>query len=74
MESKFAEFQELQELALLGGGEKYIQRHRERGKLLARERGERLGALAAALADQGVERERASVMKSVPSGWRNSRS
>ncbi|MGB7859073.1 MAG: carboxyl transferase domain-containing protein [Acidimicrobiia bacterium] len=38
MEDKLAEFQELQARARLGGGEKYIQRHRERGKLLARER------------------------------------
>lgn len=38
MVEKLAEFNELQERARLGGGEKYIQRHRERGKLLARER------------------------------------
>ena len=38
MEEKLAEFEELQSQARLGGGEKYIQRHRERGKLLARER------------------------------------
>lgn len=38
MEAKLAEFEELQDQARLGGGEKYIQRHRERGKLLARER------------------------------------
>ena len=38
MESKLAEFQELQELALLGGGKKYVQRHLDRGKLLVRER------------------------------------
>jgi acetyl-CoA carboxylase carboxyltransferase component len=38
MEAKLAEFQQFQAQALLGGGDKYIQRHRERGKLLARER------------------------------------
>ena len=38
MEDKLAEFEELQGRARLGGGEKYVQRHRERGKLLARER------------------------------------
>ena len=38
MESKLAEFESLQEQARLGGGEKYIERHRARGKLLARER------------------------------------
>lgn len=38
MEQKLAEFQELQDQARLGGGEKYIERHRARGKLLARER------------------------------------
>ena len=38
MEKKLAEFEELQERARLGGGEKYIERHRRRGKLLARER------------------------------------
>lgn len=32
------EFNDLTEKALEGGGEKYIKRHRERGKLLARER------------------------------------
>ncbi|MDH3464042.1 MAG: acyl-CoA carboxylase subunit beta, partial [Acidimicrobiia bacterium] len=32
------EFEELTATALEGGGEKYIKRHRERGKLLARER------------------------------------
>jgi len=38
MEAKLAEFEVLQSEALLGGGEKYIKRHRDRGKLLARER------------------------------------
>ncbi|MGB8361029.1 MAG: carboxyl transferase domain-containing protein [Acidimicrobiia bacterium] len=38
MESKLAEFEELQARARLGGGQKYIKRHRERGKLLPRER------------------------------------
>ncbi len=38
MEEKLAEFERLQEEARLGGGEKYIQRHRDRGKLLPRER------------------------------------
>ena len=38
MVKKLEEFEELQEKARQGGGEKYVQRHRERGKLLARER------------------------------------
>jgi len=38
MEAKLAEFEALMEQARQGGGEKYIQRHRDRGKLLARER------------------------------------
>jgi acetyl-CoA carboxylase carboxyltransferase component len=38
MEHRLAEFEELQARARLGGGEKYIARHRERAKLLARER------------------------------------
>ena len=38
MESNLEEFERLQERARQGGGEKYIQRHRDRGKLLARER------------------------------------
>ncbi len=38
MERILAEFEELNQQALLGGGEKYIKRHRDRGKLLARER------------------------------------
>jgi acetyl-CoA carboxylase carboxyltransferase component len=38
MEEKLAEFERLQAEARMGGGEKYIQRHRERGKLLPRER------------------------------------
>jgi propionyl-CoA carboxylase alpha chain len=33
---------------------------------------ERLAALAAALADQAVEREHATVLSTIPSGWRNS--
>lgn len=38
MEEELAEFETLQAEARLGGGEKYVERHRERGKLLARER------------------------------------
>lgn len=38
MEKKLLEFEGLQEKARQGGGEKYIKRHRDRGKLLARER------------------------------------
>jgi len=38
MEAKLAQFEELQAQARLGGGEKYVRRHRDRGKLLARER------------------------------------
>jgi acyl-CoA carboxylase subunit beta len=38
MEAKLGEFEELQARARLGGGQKYIDRHRARGKLLARER------------------------------------
>jgi len=38
METKLAEFETLMEQARQGGGEKYIQRHRDRGKLLVRER------------------------------------
>jgi acetyl-CoA carboxylase carboxyltransferase component len=38
MVKKLEEFEELQEKARQGGGEKYVQRHRDRGKLLARER------------------------------------
>ena len=38
MEAKLAEFEALMEQARQGGGEKYIARHRERGKMLARER------------------------------------
>lgn len=38
MEEKLAEFERLQQEARLGGGENYIARHRERGKLLPRER------------------------------------
>jgi len=38
MEAKLAEFEGLMEQARQGGGEKYIQRHHDRGKLLARER------------------------------------
>ena len=38
MEEKLATFEKLQAKARLGGGEKYIQRHRDRGRLLARER------------------------------------
>ncbi len=38
MERKLVEFEQLQAQARLGGGDKYIERHRSRGKLLARER------------------------------------
>lgn len=38
MEAKLEEFNGLTETARMGGGEKYIERHRQRGKLLARER------------------------------------
>ncbi|HSO50345.1 MAG TPA: carboxyl transferase domain-containing protein, partial [Acidimicrobiia bacterium] len=38
MEAQLDEFEKLMEQARQGGGEKYIQRHRKRGKLLARER------------------------------------
>ncbi|HSO50575.1 MAG TPA: carboxyl transferase domain-containing protein, partial [Acidimicrobiia bacterium] len=38
MEAKLAEFESLMEQARQGGGEMYVARHRERGKLLARER------------------------------------
>ncbi|MGA7281048.1 MAG: carboxyl transferase domain-containing protein [Acidimicrobiia bacterium] len=38
MEEKLAEFESLMEQARQGGGEKYVERHRNRGKLLARER------------------------------------
>ena len=38
MEAKLAEFEALLEKAKEGGGAKYVQRHRDRGKLLARER------------------------------------
>jgi acetyl-CoA carboxylase carboxyltransferase component len=38
MLEKLAEFEELMEASRQGGGPKYIERHRKRGKLLARER------------------------------------
>ncbi len=38
MLEKLAEFESLQEQARQGGGSTYVQRHRDRGKLLARER------------------------------------
>jgi acetyl-CoA carboxylase carboxyltransferase component len=38
LSEKLAEFEALQARARLGGGEKYIDRHRSRGKLLVRER------------------------------------
>lgn len=38
MLAKLEEFEDLQAKARLGGGQKYIDRHRKRGKLLARER------------------------------------
>ncbi len=38
MTEKIAELEELQAEARMGGGVKYVERHRERGKLLARER------------------------------------
>jgi len=42
MVEKLTEFEDLQGQARKGGGEKYIERHRQRGKLLARERVELL--------------------------------
>ena len=44
------------------------------GVPLASKRDERLGALAAALSDQADTRDKASVMRSIPSGWRISQS
>jgi acyl-CoA carboxylase subunit beta len=38
MLEKLAEFEALQERARAGGGEKYVERHRKRGKMLARQR------------------------------------
>ena len=38
MLEKLEEFNKLQDQARMGGGERYIQRHRKRGRLLARER------------------------------------
>lgn len=38
METKLAEIHAAHDIALAGGGEKYLARHRDRGKLLARER------------------------------------
>lgn len=38
MLAKLAEFEDLVDQARMGGGDKYIERHRQRGKLLARER------------------------------------
>ena len=38
MNTKLAEIDAEHSKALLGGGEKYIERHKKRGKLLARER------------------------------------
>jgi acetyl-CoA carboxylase carboxyltransferase component len=38
LQEKLAEFEDLQAKARLGGGAKYIERHKARGKLLARER------------------------------------
>lgn len=42
------------------------------GRPLFDEAGERLSALAAAVADQAVERASSTVLRSIPSGWRNS--
>src|SRR5436309_2234948 len=42
MEDKLADLDALLEQARGGGGERYVQRHRDRGKLLARERVELL--------------------------------
>jgi acetyl-CoA carboxylase carboxyltransferase component len=42
MLDRLAEFEKLLEQARMGGGQKYIDRHRERGKLLVRERIEQL--------------------------------
>src|SRR2546421_6340368 len=38
MLAKLAELEAEQAKAIAGGGEKYVERHRQRGKLLARER------------------------------------
>ncbi|HSR46289.1 MAG TPA: carboxyl transferase domain-containing protein [Acidimicrobiia bacterium] len=38
MEEKLSEFEQLMATSRLGGGAKYVARHKERGKLLARER------------------------------------
>ncbi len=52
----------------------FLQRNdvAEMAQPLFDETGERLSALAAALADQAVERESLPVLRSIPSGWRNS--
>ena len=42
MTDKLAEIERLLEQARLGGGERYLRRHHERGRLLARERVELL--------------------------------
>jgi propionyl-CoA carboxylase alpha chain len=52
----------------------FLHRHdvADLGKPLFDESGERLSALAAAIADQAVERASSTVLPSIPSGWRNS--
>jgi acetyl/propionyl-CoA carboxylase alpha subunit len=52
----------------------FLQRHdvAELARPLLDENEERLGALAAALADQAAERASARVLATIPSGWRNS--
>jgi propionyl-CoA carboxylase alpha chain len=52
----------------------FLQRNdvAELGKPLLDVAGERLAALAAAVSDQAVEREATEVLRSLPSGWRNS--
>jgi propionyl-CoA carboxylase alpha chain len=44
----------------------------EMGRPLFEETGERISALAAAVADQSLERDEARVLTTIPSGWRNS--
>ena len=52
----------------------FLERHdvSQLGRPLLDPTQERISALAAALADQAVERESAGVLHSIPSGWRNS--
>ncbi|MFP3882797.1 MAG: biotin carboxylase N-terminal domain-containing protein [Actinomycetota bacterium] len=52
----------------------FLQRHdvNQLGRPLLDPTQERIAALAAALADQALERESATVLRTIPSGWRNS--